>query len=313
MLKLLFESFLLILRSVWSANVTCIQFFFEVVSFHANICWRFILWAVNIATLPLRALNALQKEKMMESTLQEMQIEVENLSWKNDKLEACLKMAVKERNLIESILTEVEEQHEVAIEKIERLEKQVEFLKDTNLRFRESNSKGQWDSTNKSNVLDEPIPATFKVKKKNPAAQVLTKTGNPTGLVDPLTPLVFSSSIDANLALHQRRDVAIFQSVFSAMLSLLVGAIIWEAKDPCMPLVVALFSVVGLSLRSVVQFFSTINNRPASDAVALLSFNWFILGTLTAPTLPKLAPLLSPIVRPVLRKIGLYSSNVSFP
>ncbi|KAI3694316.1 hypothetical protein L1987_77280 [Smallanthus sonchifolius] len=69
----------------------------------------------------------------------------------------------------------------------------------------------------------------------------------------------------------QRREVAVSQSLFSAMLSLLVGMVIWEAQEPCMPLVTALFMVVGMSLKSVVQFFSTIKNKPASDAVALES------------------------------------------
>ncbi|KAM1305736.1 hypothetical protein ACFX2F_023229 [Malus domestica] len=82
-------------------------------------------------------------------------------------------------------------------------------------------------------------------------------------------------------------------SLFSAVLSLVVGMIVWQAEDPCMPLIVALFSVVGMSLKSVVQFFSTIKKRPASDAVALLSFNWFILGTLT--TLPKVAHTVVPV------------------
>lgn len=94
--------------------------------------------------------------------------------------------------------------------------------------------------------------------------------------------------------LDHRRDVALSQSLFSAVLSLLVGLVIWKADDSCTPLVVALFSVVGVSLKSVVQFFSTIKNKPASDAVALLSFSWFILGTLTYPTLPIAARMLGP-------------------
>jgi len=105
---------------------------------------------------------------------------------------------------------------------------------------------------------------------------------------------VFSRNLDINEALILSREAALSQSLFSAVLSLLVGMIIWEAEDPCMPLVVALFTVVGMSLKSVVQFFSTIKNKPASDAVALLSINWFILGTLTYPTLPRVAHILAP-------------------
>ena len=52
-----------------------------------------------------------------------------------------------------------------------------------------------------------------------------------------------------------RRGIAVKQSLFSAVLSLVVGMIVWQAEDPCMPLIVALFSVVGMSLKSVVQFF----------------------------------------------------------
>lgn len=102
-------------------------------------------------------------------------------------------------------------------------------------------------------------------------------------------------NLETSEVVDQRRGTAITQSLFSAVLSLLVGMIIWEAEDPCMPLVVALFTVVGMSLKSVVQFFSTIKNKPASDAVALLSLNWFILGTLTYPTLPIVARILAPV------------------
>ncbi|CAN1804994.1 hypothetical protein LINPERHAP1_LOCUS24102 [Linum perenne] len=95
----------------------------------------------------------------------------------------------------------------------------------------------------------------------------------------------------------EQRDVAFWQSVLSAMLSLTVGMIIYEAKDAnCMPLVVALYTVVGMSMKNVVKFFSTIDNKPASDAVALLSFNCFILGTLTYPTLPKVVRILGSLV-----------------
>ncbi|KAL0330053.1 UNVERIFIED_CONTAM: hypothetical protein Sradi_4992000 [Sesamum radiatum] len=110
----------------------------------------------------------------------------------------------------------------------------------------------------------------------------------------------------------KEREVALSRSLFSAMLSLIVGIIVWEAEDPCIPLVVALFTVVSMSLMSVVRFFSTIKHKPASDAVALLSFNWFILGTLAYPTLPRIARLLAPFVSSMLEqtfKGWLFSSN----
>lgn len=131
--------------------------------------------------------------------------------------------------------------------------------------------KDAWEGENKSN------------------AELLTYLGSG------FAPGTIPRNLDTNEVHDQRRVVAISQSLFSAVLSLLVGMTIWEAEDPCVPLVVALFTVVGMSLRSVIQLFSTVKNKPASDAVALLSFNWFILGTLTCPTLPKVARVLAPL------------------
>lgn len=122
----------------------------------------------------------------------------------------------------------------------------------------------------------------------------LLKTGPTSGSVKP--ELITKDVVEMSEVVDQRRDVALSQSLFSAIMSLVVGVTVWEAEDPCMPLVVALFTVVGMSLKSVVQFFSTIKNKPASDAVALLSFNWFILGTLTYPTLPRVARMLAPLL-----------------
>lgn len=115
------------------------------------------------------------------------------------------------------------------------------------------------------------------------------------GQIHPSTHGITSRNSNVDEVVNQQRDTALWQSLFSAILSLLVGMIIWEAEDPCMPLVVALYTVVGMSLTSVVQFFSTIKNKPASDAVALLSFNWFVVGTLTYPTLPKVARTIAPL------------------
>ncbi|KAG8382032.1 hypothetical protein BUALT_Bualt05G0034400 [Buddleja alternifolia] len=76
-----------------------------------------------------------------------------------------------------------------------------------------------------------------------------------------------------------RKEIARSRSLFSAILSLVVGMVVWKAENRCMPLVVALFTVVTVSLGSVIELFSNIDQKPASDAVALLSLNWFVLGT----------------------------------
>ncbi|GFY95210.1 hypothetical protein Acr_10g0005950 [Actinidia rufa] len=108
-------------------------------------------------------------------------------------------------------------------------------------------------------------------------------------------PGVISRNLDADEVLKLQREVAVLQSLFSAVLSFVVGMVIWEAEDPCTPLVVALFIVVAVSLKSVIQFFSSIKNKPASDAVALLSFNCCILGAVSYPTLPRIAHMLTPM------------------
>ncbi|OIW10743.1 hypothetical protein TanjilG_27689 [Lupinus angustifolius] len=134
-----------------------------------------------------------------------MQNKLENVIWDQKELEERFQMVVKEHKMMELLVTELEEEHDMAIAIIEKLETKCHYV------------TYSWNDY--------------------------------------------------------------------------VG----KAEDPCMPLVVALFAVVGMSLKSVVQFFSTIKNKPVSDAVALLSFNWFIPGTLTYPSLPRVAHMLAPV------------------
>lgn len=109
-------------------------------------------------------------------------------------------------------------------------------------------------------------------------------------------------STDSGDILDVQRRVALSRSLFSAILSLLVGIVMWEAKDPCMPLVMALLMVVIMSLMSVRRLFTAIEQRPAFDAVVLLSLNWFILGTLMYPVLPRIARLLAPLASSLLKR-----------
>ncbi|GAB4857967.1 hypothetical protein Ancab_015872 [Ancistrocladus abbreviatus] len=301
-------------RSGWIVIYTWMQLVRAILRLHMDICWRFIIGTASIISLPARALSALHSEKLMERHLQEMQIELENLVWDCKELEARLKIAVKEHHLMQSMLDELEDEHDKAITKLEQLEVEVQRLKAENLGLRENQGKGfceigygqttgipdmhdklsSWKlSDNRSNIAIEDLLAQKGAPETRAGNKMATK---PCALADPLTPLIFSSNVDPEEVLGQRKEVALQQSLFSALLSFLVGIVIWEAEDPCMPLVVALFTVVGMSLKSVVQFYSTIENKPASDAVALLSFNCFILGTLAYPTLPQVAQLLSPLV-----------------
>ncbi|KAK2661938.1 hypothetical protein Ddye_000512 [Dipteronia dyeriana] len=322
------------LKTTFIVVYTWIELIKATVNFHLNMMWGSMLWTAAIISLPVQVLTALQREKLLEEHLYEMHLQLETLVWDRKELEDRLQKAVKERGIVESMLAELEDEHDKAMAKIELLESEVNIsshalvllqdLKCETLQMREISHKGRWnfkshdDTDNRKNVGiadNHGIPSWksgFKgsevifqdlvipkdtgegESKSNTELLKLFKTGlASSGTINSFTPDIIPRNVETNGVLDQRRGVAVSQSVFGALLSLLVGMIIWEAEDPCMPLVVALFTVVGMSLKSVVQLFSTIKNKPASDAVALLSFNWFILGTLTYPTLPRVARMLS--------------------
>ncbi|URE18981.1 2OG-Fe(II) oxygenase superfamily [Musa troglodytarum] len=217
-----------------------------------------------------------------------MQIQLENLVWENKELEERLQIAMEDRKVIEMILKEIEEEHEKAVTRIDLLENELQELKEENMRSNEVQGKTLWGSkshyekdvrSGESILIDTDYGSTSMHPSYNRRGLSLS---------DPEEPH------EKGEALRQQRVVVLSRSLFSAFLSLLVGMIIWEAEDPCVPLVAALFTVVGISLGSVLEFFSAIRNRPASDAVALLSINWFILGTLSSRTLPVIAHMLAP-------------------
>ncbi|RZC30091.1 hypothetical protein D0Y65_001621 [Glycine soja] len=302
------------------------------ISFHANIILRIITWTFGLISLPARVVYAFQRERQLEQKLHEMQIELENLVWDKKELQEHFKMAVKERKMMEMLLVELEEEHDMAIEKIEKLEGKT----NENLRLKEIQGKRYWSSKDQSN---SDRVQTINDSNYNISHPILSLNSNYNGSGISLQDLIMCKDIwedesktrsellkllkavpksgpvvksKTSEALDYHRDVALSQSLFSAIMSLVVGVTVWEAEDPCTPLVVALFAVVGMSLKSVVQFFSTIRNKPASDAVALLSFNWFILGTLTYPTLPRVARMLAPLVLRLMDQT-MTPGSVSFP
>ncbi|CAL5359322.1 unnamed protein product [Camellia sinensis] len=275
--------------------------------------------------------SELTRERLLQMRLHELQIELENLVWNRKELEERLQMAIKECRMMEAMLTELEDDHDQAIVKIELLESELQDVIKENLRLKEIQGKrlrsfqsqvdaGKGNNRNNevtdrygsygmpswkssfdgSGVILEDLlihKDAWEEEREHKAdsldfMRTELKVSGPSHAVPPGISL--SRNLNMNEVLGKRREVALSQSFFSAVLSLLVGMIIWEAEDPCMPLVVALFTVVAMSLKSVVQFFCTIKNKLASDAVALLSFNWFMLGTLAYPMLPKIACMLTP-------------------
>lgn len=288
---------------------------------HVHIFWRLLVWTGALLSLPGRLLNALQRNRLMEMHLQEMQYVLETIIWEKKQLKERLKTANKDRRMMEVMLAELEEEHDQAIVKMESLESELQAIKNEKNQLKEvqekslRSSKDPAETASSQSAIDaDKFAITHEVytwkpsghgsdlaredeSKVKAAVQHFVKDGSkssPTIISYKAASISKHSNVDE--IFDHRRDVALSQSLFSAILSLLVGTVIWKAEDPCMPLVVALFSVVGVSLKSVIQFFSTIKNRPASDAVALLSFSWFILGTLTYPTLPKAIRMSGPTV-----------------
>lgn len=296
---------LFVMKTVFVIIHSSIELVSTAICFHLSLLSRATILTVALISLPVRILNALQREKQLELYLHDTQIELENLVRDRKELQEHLQTTIKERKMMELILAELEEEYDKAIAKIEQLEGEFQDLKNENLWLKELQNSSLSDnhgisygipslksSYNGSGIFlqDLMMPKDSWGDESKTKAEHLnfSKARSKSSVsIPPINPEI--------RVLDKRREVALSQSLFSAVLSLLVGMIIWEAEDPCIPLVVALFIVVGMSLKSVVEFFSTIKNKPASDAVALLSFNCFILGMLTYPALPRVARMLAPV------------------
>ncbi|KAI3812621.1 hypothetical protein L1987_17332 [Smallanthus sonchifolius] len=270
---------------------TWIEFLSAFIYFNVSIFGRFVVWTISLITLPARALAALRREKQLQAQLSEYQDRLDYLVWDRKELQEHIRIAIKEHEMMELMLSELEEENNEATHKIKHLESALHDLKDENLQLKEVNGKSQWDNDyndqkHKSNTKDGTSP--WKSHHYNKDGMVFTmmhKNGN----YDAHD--IVNRSVCSDNIVGQRKEAAVSQSLFSALLSVLVGMVVWQAQEPCMPLVVALFMVVGMSLKSVVRLFLTVKNKEASDAVVLLSLNWFILGSLTYPTLPRVAHL----------------------
>ncbi|KAK6116927.1 hypothetical protein DH2020_049302 [Rehmannia glutinosa] len=219
----------------------------------------------------------------IEKGLLEMQIyrlknELENVLWDRKELEEKLHVAIKERKMMEMMLMELEEEHDEAIVKIELLEGEVQDLKDEMQRLKEIQGKALWSYTNRGDVIDD---CNFRqVSKDIIKDEMNDPVKNVSKIYGLSQPYVTYTISDEGYNLAEHRDVALSRTLFSAILSLAVGLVVWEADDPCMPLVVALFTVVTMSLTSVLRLFTRIEHKLRLEVVTLLSLHWFVLGTL---------------------------------
>ncbi|KAI3787170.1 hypothetical protein L1987_41435 [Smallanthus sonchifolius] len=312
-----FSLFKSVVRGTSIVINTWVEILCAVIYFNIIIFWRFVVWFLSLITLPARALAALHRDKQLQAQLCDLQDRLDSLAWDRKELQEHIRVALEEQEMMEMMLGELEEEHDEAIHKITLLETELQDLKDENHRLKEVHGKSQWDTDsqvgagygygygygygqkhNKDGISpwkSDHYKVTDILLHKDAFNDVNKgKFDAHESAKNDLVRQFINGSVCLDNIFGQRREVAVSQSLFSAMLSLLVGMVIWEAQEPCMPLVTALFMVVGMSLKSVVQFFSTIKNKPASDAVALLSLNWFILGTLVYPTLPRVAHISAP-------------------
>ncbi|GAA0173107.1 hypothetical protein LIER_26792 [Lithospermum erythrorhizon] len=250
---------------------------------HLTIVWKLIVWTIAILSLPLRLFTTIRRARLLEMHLKDMRIALEDLAWDKKELREQLQVAIQEHKMMEAMLAELEVQHEEAVFKVQQLVAEVHDLKEENRRLKEA--QGKIHSERNGGLL-----YNTEVKQKD----IRGEGGK--------RPSEISETVKAEF-IGEAKEVALSRSFFSAVLSLVVGIIVWKAEEPCMPLIVALFAVVLMSLKSVVGFFSTTKNTPAKDAIALLSFNWFILGTLTYPVLPNVAGLLAPLALKLLELV----------
>lgn len=238
-----------------------------IVGFFLDLSYKSMVWALAILTFPLRLLTAFYREIKLEQQLREMKAQLDSLACENKELGQCLQVAVKETSIVEKIFQDIEDDYEKAIAKISLLQNEIQDLK--------SLGEASWD---------------WKSSTDNKTAAGITPWSGERGEErERASPRDDGWRKDRGGEEQIMKAVAVRRSLFSAALSVLVGVTIWEAEEPCMPLVVALVTVVGMSLATVLNFFLAINNRPASDAVLLLSINCFMLGALTRPVLPRLA------------------------
>ncbi|XP_010481608.1 PREDICTED: uncharacterized protein LOC104760385 [Camelina sativa] len=273
--------------------------------FNLSMLWRAVwgtIWgSILLVTFPIRFFASIPRERLLEQSLYELRYELESLELNRKEIEETLREAIKEYRIMERDLDELEDEHDEAISKIENLEAELQELKKENFQLKEGTGKDYWSKKGKVKPKEESSEIRNIPKPKNIPYDLKGKAEF-TSVKSPLYPFA-KSTIPKEEELTPRvlgleRNIAVSRSIFSAMLALVVGIVMYEAKEQelCTPLIGALFTVVGISLRSVVQFFSTVKDKPALDAVALMSLNWFIVGTLTYPTLPRVARVVIPRV-----------------
>ncbi|XP_047325063.1 uncharacterized protein LOC124928857 [Impatiens glandulifera] len=276
-LKMFKESCIFGIRTFYIVVLTWMEVLRSSVNLHRTLICRSAVWFYAIISFPVRVLTALQREKQMQMHLYDMQMALDHFASNDKQLRQHLNRLSRKCRAMEQIIEEFDDEYDKAISNIQILQHQLQNAKNKEIQ----------DTKASSDNKHIQIEDVEKHEDDNLANQ----------------------NMKWEAEICQMREGALRQTIFGALMCPLVGMIIWESEDPCMPLVVALYAVVGMSLSSVIQLFLTVDKmKPAalaSDAVAMLSFNCFILGTLTYPTLPRIAPYLTPLAMKLLETTGL--------
>ncbi|KAF8646814.1 hypothetical protein HU200_065613 [Digitaria exilis] len=281
----------------------CARALRRVVQLPALLCCEAMVWAISFLAFPLRMLTAVDRERKLGGLIGEMQAQMDHLVWANRDLEDKLHAALRERDAMEALLDEMEDEHDDAFAKIDALQTQVKALRQENMRLNEHKGKSMWDKhgddgNTKAAAAAESSGATTKQAARSPRVASGRERG------EKEEEAMKAAMEDEG----QARAVARRRSVFSVGMSVAVGGVAWSADAACLPLLAGLFAVVGVSMRSV----SRLRRGRGADAVALLSLNWFLLGLLTSPMLPALAHALVPraLVAPALTSFAAATAPV---
>ncbi|KAF2316091.1 hypothetical protein GH714_040956 [Hevea brasiliensis] len=206
----------------------------------------------------------------LQEHLHEMRIELDSLVLDRKELQDQLHIAMKECRTLESVLAEVEEENDRVIAKIELLEGELQNLKVENLQLKEIRSKDHWSFKGHYDADDAPNDDTddadghgisyasqsccngsgiifegFMMQKdawegegkREAELFKFWKTGcKARWSVHSFSHCIISRSLDINEGLGQRMDVALSQSVFSAVLSFWLESLSGRLKTPVCPL-----------------------------------------------------------------------------
>ncbi|KAG0560030.1 hypothetical protein KC19_10G148800 [Ceratodon purpureus] len=304
------------------------QLFWLVLHLYVSVCTIVLNRIAGAYLRCMEVVTAYRRERELVVRLDSVRRDYDDLKSRNSELEKKLDAYTRDRQRILETLDLVTDDKKKAMETVRFLKKKVQDLEfviqqfaeieevqrrglantvatltaATKLHAKERSFEKQDSWSKLSLEHNKPLEAKDYASKTAPDVLIKNSYLESDEMWSLMTSGVPSSKhldvkdLEVPLIVEDDQGVAFISSVFSALMSTLVAMIAWEAKDPCTPLVVALFIVVGMSMANVVRFFNKIQTHQGFLAVGLLSLNWFMLGTLAHPALPYLGKMWTGII-----------------